>query len=341
MSQPKKSTKLQRDTWVTTHDKKLCWAVGKKRVLCVGSTNIDYVSTVKNFPKENQYEKAISGYWQRGGNASNNCTVLRNLGVNVEFFGMLSSLPLFQVLVKDMKARGIIVENCPTCKQPAPFASVILTKSLGTRNLVTCNTGFPFVSIEDFRKLDLRKYGWIHMRCLYFETTLAMLREITEFNATSGEEKIIISLEIDSALDEMFPLLDYCDYAYFSKHLALDNGWTSMEDACMQLDERLGMRWGLNLNRPYVIVLWGDQGAGIMDLNGNYTHAPPYKPRRIVDALGAGETFVGAFIYAKYIRERSLPVAVDFGNRMASYKVTKNGYDHITKILLPPVVSSI
>ncbi|XP_017081321.1 ketohexokinase isoform X2 [Drosophila eugracilis] len=248
---------------------------------------------------------------------------------------MLSSLRMYQVLIDDLKARGIIIENCPTCDQHAPFATVILTKSTKTRNIINCNNNFPYVSIEDFRKLDLSKYGWIHMRALYFDKMLTIVKEFAAYNATR-EEKIILSIEFDANLEEMWPLIDYCDYAFFSKQLAQTNGWVSTEDACMQLDERLRMRWGLNLKRPYVIVLWGDQGSGFMDLHGKYTHVKPYKPKRIVDALGAGDTFVGSFIYAIYIRERSLPVAVDFGNRMASYKCTKNGYDHIAKILLPP-----
>ncbi|KAH8240114.1 hypothetical protein KR032_011263 [Drosophila birchii] len=316
---------------------KLSWAVGKKTVLCVGSSTIDCVNTVNTFPQDNVKTNAIGGYYQRGGNASNNCTVLRNLGVKVEFFGMLSSQQIFQVLIDDMLARGIILENCPTCDKDPPFAIVILSKSLKTRTIVGCNHDFPFVSIEDFRKLDLSKYGWIHTRAFYFDTTLEILKEIAAYNATREEEdKVMVSVEIDQRLEEMFPLLAYCDYAIFSKQLAKENGWKTLEDACIQLDERLQMRWGLNLKRPLVVVMWGNQGAGIMDLNGNFTHSPAYTPKKFVDLLGAGDTFVGAFIYAKYIRERSLKVSVDFSNRIASYKITKNGYDHITSILLPP-----
>jgi len=80
---------------MSEYGNKLSWAVGKKTVLCVGTTTIDFVSTIRNFPLENRVERAIGGYWIRGGNASNNCTVLANLGVKVEFFGMLSSLSVF------------------------------------------------------------------------------------------------------------------------------------------------------------------------------------------------------------------------------------------------------
>ncbi|KAH8264869.1 hypothetical protein KR038_006183 [Drosophila bunnanda] len=318
---------------------KLSWAIGKKRVLCVGCSTIDCVTIVNNFPVDNVHEKAIGAYWQRGGNASNNCTVLRNLGVNVEFFGMLSSHHMFQVLIEDMRARRIIVDNCPICDQAPPFANVILTKSIKKRTLVTCNDDFPYVSIEDFRKLNLSIYGWIHLRAYYFDTTMEMLKEIAAYNATmeAKEDKIIVSLEFDQRLDEMFPMLDYCDYALFSKQLASENGWTSTENACSQVDERLQMRWGLNLRRPFVIIMWGDQGAGLLDLDGKFTHMPPYKPKQIVEVLGAEDSFVGAFIYAKFIRERSVKVSVDFANRISSYKITKNGFDHIASILLPPV----
>ncbi|XP_017059459.1 ketohexokinase [Drosophila ficusphila] len=315
---------------------KLSWAVGKKTVMCVGTTTIDFISTINAFPV-GTHNVATAGYWMRGGNASTNCTVLSNLGVEVEFFGMLSNLSMYQLLVNDLKARDIIVENCPTCAQDAPFSSVILSKSPRARTTIVCNSNFPHVGVDDFRKLDLSKYGWIHMRALNFENTLGMIKELAAYNA-SKEEKIVVSLEFDHNLEEMWPLTEYCDYAFFSKQLAQPNGWTSLEDACSQLDEKLRMRWGLNLKRPYVIVLWGDQGAGIMDLKGNYTHSSPHKPRRIKDTLGVGDTFVGAVIYALYIRERSLPVAVDFGNRMASYKMTRNGYDHIANILLCPVL---
>ncbi|XP_020804601.1 ketohexokinase [Drosophila serrata] len=319
---------------------KLSWAVGKKRVLCMGVSNIDCVSVVNNFPEENVHEKAISGSWHRGGSASNNCTVLRNLGVNVEFFGMLSSQPIFQLLIEDMTNRGIIVENCPMCDLDPPFANGIMAKSMNTRTLIICNRGFPYVSIEDFRKLNLNNYGWIHMRALFFDTNIEVLKDIAAFNATKEEadDKILVSVEFDHSLEILFPMLDYCDYAFFSKQLAMETGWTSMENACSQLDERLQMRWGLNLKRPYVIIMWGDQGSAFMDLNGKYTHSPPYKPKQIVDLLGTGDTFVGAFIYAKYIRDRSLKVSVDFANRIASYKITKNGYDHIANILLPPIL---
>ncbi|XP_002024020.2 ketohexokinase isoform X2 [Drosophila persimilis] len=317
------------------------WAAGKKTVLCTGTTAMDYMSVVRRFPAAgaDPCAQCLRGYWQRCGSASNNCTVLRRLGVQCEFFGMLSSLQMFRMLADDMRARGIVVENCPTCEQAPPFASVVLAKSPRTRNVISCRSAaFPHVSIEDFRRLDLSRYGWMHMPSMSFETTLAMVEDVAAFNAASHADKITVSLELSKDLHEMWPLVDYCDYVIFSKRLAREQGWPTPEIACSRIDERLRSRWGFNLKRPTVVFRWGDLGAGVLDESGAITLAPAFKPRKMVDSLGAGDTFTAAFIYAVYVRERSVPVAVEFANRLASHKCTKRGFDHVADILVAPVL---
>ncbi|XP_022220389.2 LOW QUALITY PROTEIN: ketohexokinase [Drosophila obscura] len=322
---------------------KLSWAAGKKTVLCTGTAAMDYMSVVRQFPAQEEalqvdlHAQCSRGYWQRCGNASNNCTVLRQLGVKCEFLGMLSSLKMFRILADDMRARGIIIDNCPTCDQEPPFSSVILAKSTKTRNIISCSRAFPYVSIEDFRKLALSTYGWMHMRSICFETTLAMMQHVAAFNV-GRSDKIVVSMEFSKQLEEMWPLVDYCDYVICSRKLAREQGWPTPEIACTRIDEKLRTRWGLNLKRPIVVFQWAELGAAILEESGKFSLAPAYKPRKMVDTLGAGDTFTAAFIYAVYIRERSVPVAVDFANRMASHKCTKRGFEHIADILIAPVI---
>ncbi|BFF97625.1 ketohexokinase [Drosophila madeirensis] len=311
------------------------WAAGKKLVLCSGISAMDYISLVRQFPEQKAH--CSLGYWQRSGAASNNCTVLRQLGVPCEFFGMLSSLPMYRLLADDMRSRGIHIEHCPSSAQAPPFASVILAKSTRTRTIVSCSSEFPHVSIEDFRQLDLKLYGWLHMDGICFETTRAMMQQVAEFNA-EREDKIILSLELGQELELMWPLVDFCDYVFCSRKLALEQHWPTPECACAQMDEQLRRRRGLNLKRPIVIFRWGAQGAGILEQSGKYSLSAAYKPRKMVDALGAGDTFTAAFIYAIYVRERPLAVAVDFASRLASHKCTKRGFDHVADILRAPVL---
>lgn len=67
---------------------------GHRKVLCVGLACIDIVQFVSQFPQEDTDTRCIDSRWQRGGNASNNCTVLKQLGVNCEFFGTIAQVDL-------------------------------------------------------------------------------------------------------------------------------------------------------------------------------------------------------------------------------------------------------
>ena len=49
-------------------------------ILCVGLTCVDLVSVVTSYPAEDSDNRCLRQYWSRGGNASNNATVLALLG---------------------------------------------------------------------------------------------------------------------------------------------------------------------------------------------------------------------------------------------------------------------
>ena len=56
-------------------------------VLCVGLVCIDKFLVLESFPQEDSDQPALEAYQSRGGNASNNCTILAQLVPKVEFLG--------------------------------------------------------------------------------------------------------------------------------------------------------------------------------------------------------------------------------------------------------------
>ncbi|KAL7734925.1 hypothetical protein ACLKA6_011195 [Drosophila palustris] len=318
-------------------DNRLSWAAGKKKVLCVGNAVIDCISIVRRFPRGMRTERSIKGYFQRGGHAANTATVLRNLGMSVELFCLLSNNPMFRILLDDMRLRGIEIDNCPRCENPPPFSSVILSKASKTCTITNCSSLFPYVTLEDFQKLDLGKYGWIHFKGSQSKVTAEMMKLVAAYNE-EHEEKILISMDVNAELKDIFPLTSYCDYVFFSKQLGFEHGWNQPRDACKTIDKMLRQRCGINLKRPFVVFLWGSRGAGLLDHNSSYSRSHAVKQRRIVDSLGAGEAFVGSFIYAVYVRQRTNSAAADFANRMASHKCRRAGFDHMADILVAPVL---
>lgn len=114
--------------------------------------------------------RCSKGHCQRGGNASNNCTVLQQLGAKCEFLGVLSTSKAFQYLIDDCYQRNIEIKNCPKVQQDPPFSSVILSQKTGTRTIIHSNSNFPILKYDDFSKIDLNEYQWIH-----FEVNFSMI----------------------------------------------------------------------------------------------------------------------------------------------------------------------
>ncbi|XP_060042704.1 ketohexokinase isoform X7 [Erinaceus europaeus] len=84
-----------------------------KQILCVGLVVLDIINVVDKYPEEDADSRCLSQRWQRGGNASNSCTVLSLLGAPCAFMGSL--------------ARGHVAENLPDVSA-ADFEKVDLTR---------------------------------------------------------------------------------------------------------------------------------------------------------------------------------------------------------------------
>ncbi|XP_017059877.1 ketohexokinase [Drosophila ficusphila] len=300
-----------------------------KSVLCVGCTVIDFVTISGSYPKEDTDRRCLDGFWQRGGNASNVSTVLRVLGSKVDFFGMLSRSDAFRVLLEDLRKREIGTNNCPLTDRDPPFSSVILAQDSGTRTIIHCNKDYPQTTWEDFSKIDLSQYDWVHFEARNTPHTLKMMRSIRDYNERTGSH-IIISLDFETRYEQSKELCLPCDYVVFSKELAGQLGWKTARETCVELAARIPG----NGPKPAFICPWGSAGAGALDAHGNYSEMASYKQEKVVDTLGAGDSFMGAFIHATLEHRKSLAEAVDFANRVASHKITGYGYDHIAQLSL-------
>lgn len=84
--------------------------------------------------------------------------------------------------------------------------------------------------------------------------------------------------------------------------------------------------------RSKIICPWGSEGAVCLDTEtGSFNTVPAYPPVRVMDSLGAGDTFVAGTLYF-LSNGKTLVDAIDFGCRVAGAKVGFYGYDGIEEI---------
>ncbi|MFQ6095061.1 MAG: carbohydrate kinase family protein [Candidatus Bathyarchaeia archaeon] len=114
-----------------------------------------------------------------------------------------------------------------------------------------------------------------------------------------GEHKILRNIDIfKSATDELKSFVDAAD----------------LPSALKKISEH---------GTEIVIVTKGSKGALVYH-RGRVYEIPACKPRVFVDATGAGDVFIGAFL-AEYIRGKDVPWCACVGSASASFIVEKRG----------------
>ncbi|KAF4525618.1 hypothetical protein B566_EDAN001217 [Ephemera danica] len=273
-----------------------------KKILCVGLTCMDMVQTVKEYPKEDTDQRSISARWQRGGNASNNCTVLSQLGVNCEFLGTIGQDLTVKFVEDDFASLNINIEHCEYITGAnSPISTVIVNSQNGSRTIIHNRGTVKELSREQFKKVKFQDYQWIHFEGRNVEVIMDVLKEIDAIEA--GRPRT--SVELEKPYRELDVLIPLADLVFLSREYSESRGWTSGEQA-VTLAIYCYLRMG--------------------------STSPAYPPAQVVDTLGAGDTFVaGVLVYQ--LQGVNMKKSIEFGCKLAGVKVGQQGLKGLEGVL--------
>lgn len=281
------------------------------RILAVGIATIDIINLLDHYPAENDEVRVISQQQLRGGNATNTLVVLSQLGHQCDWAGVLVNEPDAAIVEQDLQAHGINFEHCyrpDHGKMPTSYIS--LNQQNGSRTIVH-HRDCPEYDFEQFRQIDLTSYDWIHFEGRAVEELALML----DWLATHAAE-LPVSLEVEKPRDGIETLFDKADVLLFSQHYAQAKGFESAESLLNSLNID-----GLQS------CAWGAQGAWLKAQN-QLIHQTAFPPEKMVDSLGAGDTFNAAFISA-LIENVTPQQALKQACQLAGKKCGQNGLNNI------------
>ncbi|KAI4500314.1 hypothetical protein M0802_004731 [Mischocyttarus mexicanus] len=275
-----------------------------RKIVCIGLICLDMVHTCQDYPPEDSDYRSVDYKWQRGGNASNTCTVLSLLGSKCEFFGVISKEKHKSFLQRDLKKYNIDFSNCPEVENcRCPVSTIILSLSTGTRTILHHNFNLPELKLQDFCKIKLKNCSWMHFEGRNVTQVLSMMEHVYNFNqfmksinlisSESSKEphmNITISLELEKPEHGLLLLLPLAEIIFISKDFAQSRGYDTMDGILDHIGEKA--KWGTVL-----ICAWGDKGAMARTTDGTTVKSPAFPPEKIVDSLGAGDTFNAAIIH--------------------------------------------
>ncbi|XP_077433736.1 ketohexokinase isoform X3 [Vanacampus margaritifer] len=294
-----------------------------KKILCIGLVCLDIISVVDAFPEEDSDSRCVSQRWQRGGNASNSCTVLSLLGSPCAFMGSLCAGPVASFILEDFARFQVHVcspRERAVCVTPTSL--VISNAATGSRTILHMNSNIPDVTFEDFNALDLSAFKWIHWEGRNADEQLKMMAAVTRHNAAlPRQRRIATSVEIEKPREKLYQLFPHADVVFVSKDVSRQLGFDTPQSALRGLRGRL--RAGAVL-----ICAWAEKGADALDADGTPLHSDAFPPQQLLDTLGAGDTFNGAVIH-KLANGCRLQDALTFGCKVAGAKCGFHGYDAI------------
>ncbi len=279
-------------------------------VLAVGIATVDIINTVAQYPAEDDEVRAINQSMLRGGNASNTLVVLSQLGHRCSWAGTIADDTHANIIQMDLSSYHVDMRHAVRIERSvSPLSCITLSNNSGKRSIIHYRD-LPELSFEDFLRIDLSAYDWLHFEGRNVEQTLLMLQAVRQ-----SKQAIPVSIEIEKHRGDIQRLYPFANCLFYSRVFVEQSGF----------DDAPTFLTAMHKQYPDIELYcaWGDQGAYAIDRQANIFYTPAKSDIHVVDTNGAGDVFNAAIIDAKlknYTLEDALTHACELaGNKCSQY----------------------
>ncbi len=280
--------------------------------LTVGIATLDIINIVDHYPTEDEEMRALEQRIETGGNAANTASILAQYGHKVDFAGTLAHEPDGYRIEQALKAKQVSTGFCQHIKQgKSPTSYIILNQQTGSRTIVHYRD-LPEYNFQRFQQLPLEQFDWFHFEGRNIPELKRMLTETRQRRIDQP-----ISLEVEKERENIDSVLPLADILLFSRAFVTARGF---DNAIAFFDAARSLAPGAIL-----VCTWGDQGAWARDHENRDYHASAYSPPRVIDTLGAGDTFNAGLIHAM-ASGQPLQDALSHACQLAGKKVGQHGF---------------
>jgi len=254
-----------------------------KTGLFVGMLTLDFLYLTNTYPEKNQKVVATDYAVTAGGPATNAAVSFSHFGNNSNLLAVVGNHPITQLIKSDLDNYKIkILDLDKNRSEPPPVSSIITTEKTGDRSVISINAtkfqaGGEVISEDMMAGVNIVLIDGHQMSASLEIAKLAKAKKIP-IVIDGGSWK--------PGFEEVLPLADYviCSANFYPPK-------------CQVKEEVFSYLSRLNI--PYIAITEG--GEAIEYLNTGYFGRLEVPQVEVVDTLGAGDIFHGAFCH--YILE--------------------------------------
>ncbi len=249
--------------------------------LFVGLVTLDFVYLATSAPQNNQKIVASDYTVSAGGPATNAAATFSYLGNKATLLGVVGTHPTTEIIKADLASCKVeLTDLAPTTIQVPPVSSVIITQGTGERAVVSINAVKTQITSNDIPTDILTRSDIV----LIDGHQMAVGNVIALEAKTKNIPVVIDGGSWKQGFESVLPLVDY---AICSANFHPPN--------CNNSEQVFAYLSSFGI--PYIAITQGEQPIQYLSNNKISTlEVPPVK--NIVDTLGAGDIFHGAFCHS-------------------------------------------
>ncbi len=288
--------------------------MGKIDIIGLGEVVVDWVAEIPYFPKPDEKIDAISENYFSGGVTANYLVAVSRLGVSCGFIGAVGDDSYGSFLIEDfIKERVDVSFTLKKEGKKTPINFIFIAG--GEKTIIQSpHMKTTKLAISDLEESYIAKSKLLHTTIIHPQLTEKALNIAKEYDV-----KISIDLESQIAQrgwNNLKKILKKADVLIPNKEGAklITKSKTAEEAAKNLITEGI----------PIVIITLGNRGA-LITTEEFQKEIPAFKVKEVVDTIGAGDTFNGAFSVSYWIKKWNLEKSVKYANAAAALKIQKLG----------------
>ncbi len=287
----------------------------KKRVIVIGSSNIDLTIRVPRLPREGETVIGRELYRTFGGKGANQAVAARKAGASVflitklgrdnfgdEYLNYLLSceIPIEGIIFDDTKSTGI---------------ALIIVDEKGKNQIAVAPGANGNLLPEEIYRFE-HLFDSESILLMQHEIPMETIEEALKIARRKGATTVLNPAPGKKLRSEILEMIDIITPNETEAEVLTDIEVKGLDDA-----DRAGARL-LKMGAGIVIVTLGEKGSLLCRRSGS-TYFKPFKVKA-VDTTAAGDAFNGVLVYALSVG-RDIEEAILYGNAAGAITVTRIG----------------